>query len=173
MYIKYINDTSAWVALREASQAKAMNTILPKLQALHKNIVLLPWSVYYNIDINVTTATKRKINECSLSPPKDNLDSSISRDEHAVGETPEKVQRISKGLAVFIFIHLLQSILSIFCIYLFNPLLYRRRVSKGRNISPILEGDESAELGNIITNLLDFTIFLNKLNTVLCCSKDI
>lgn len=88
-----------------ASQAKALNTILPKLQALHKDIVLLPWSVYYKKDINITTVTKRKINE--LSPTKDNLDSSISRDEHAVSETPEKVQRISKGLAVFILIHLI------------------------------------------------------------------
>lgn len=27
--------------------------------------------------------------------------------------------------------------------------MYRRRVSKGGTISPILEGDESTELGNI------------------------
>ncbi|VVC36113.1 Hypothetical protein CINCED_3A018229 [Cinara cedri] len=116
VFIKYINDTSAWVALRDASQAKAMNIILPKLQNLHKNIVLLPWSVYYNLDSNTTTKSKRKINECSLTPSKDNLNK--AKDEHAVGETPEKISRTMKG----------------------------RRVSKGGNISPILEGDESVEL---------------------------
>lgn len=101
VYIKYINDTSAWVALKDASQAKAMNTILPKLQILHKNIKLLPWSVYYNKDNNITTV-KRKINECS--PPNVNLDSSISKDDLTVCETPEKIPRTSKELAIFILI---------------------------------------------------------------------
>lgn len=95
VYIKYINDISAWVALKDESQAKAMNKILPKLQTIHKNIILLPWSVYYNH--KNTTASKRKIEECSSSPPADNLDSSIIKDECVVGQTPEKVARLSKG----------------------------------------------------------------------------
>lgn len=98
VFIKYINDTSAWVALKDVSQAKAVNKILPKLQALHKNIILLPWSVYYN-DTNTITSTtiKRKIDECSSSCPKDNINISIIKDECAVGQTPEKIPRISKG----------------------------------------------------------------------------
>lgn len=99
VFIKYINDTSAWVALRDGSQAKAMNKILPKLQAMHKNIVLLPWSAYYNDKNTSTLATKRKIDECSSSPSIDNVDS--SKDECAVGQTPEKVPRLSKGYFQF------------------------------------------------------------------------
>lgn len=94
VFIKYINDTSAWVALRDETQAMAINKILPKLQAIHKNIILLPWSVYYNY--KNTTASKRKIEECS-SPPEDNIDSSRIKDECAVSQTPEKVARLSKG----------------------------------------------------------------------------
>lgn len=119
VFIKYINDTSAWVALKDVSQAKAMNKVLPKLQALHKNITLLPWSVYNNNSTIETTKTiKRKIDECSSSPPKDDTDMLVTKDEGLVGLTPEKVARTSRG----------------------------RRVSKGGNISPILEGDESIEL---------------------------
>lgn len=87
------------MALRDGTQAKAMNKILPKLQALHKNIMLLPWSVYYK-DTNTLTApttTKRKISNCSSSPPKDNVDSSIAEDSSDDGHTPEKVARISRG----------------------------------------------------------------------------
>jgi hypothetical protein len=89
------------VALRDGTQAKAMNKILPKLQALHKNIMLLPWSVYYKdtYTTNASTTTKRKISNCSSTPPKDNVDSSIaedSSDDHD-GHTPEKVPRISRG----------------------------------------------------------------------------
>jgi len=80
--------------LKDASYAKAMNKILPKLQGLHKNIVLLPWSVYYK---DTTTTTKRKIDECSSSPPKDDTDSFKMKDECAIGQTPEKVARTSKG----------------------------------------------------------------------------
>lgn len=98
VYIKYINDTSAWVALKDGTQAKAMNKILPKLQGMHKNIVLLPWSVYYK-DQNTTTATlKRKIDECLSSSCGENVDSSIVNDGCVVdGQTPEKVLLISKG----------------------------------------------------------------------------
>lgn len=98
VFIKYINNTTAWVALKDATYAKAMNKVLPKVQALHKNIILLPWSVYYQ-DQNtttVTTKTKRKIEECS-SAPSDDLDSSTVKDECAIGQTPEKVARFSKG----------------------------------------------------------------------------
>jgi len=87
------------VALRDGSQAKAMNKILPKLQALHKNIMLLPWSVYYK-DVytsNAPTATKRKISNCLVSPPKDNIDSSNTECSSDDSHTPEKVPRISRG----------------------------------------------------------------------------
>lgn len=100
MYIKYINDISAWVALKDGSQAKAMNKILPKLQANHKNIVLLPWSVYYSNKGNMmttATATKRKIDESPSPLPKDDVDSLIVKNECAVGQTPEKISRLSKG----------------------------------------------------------------------------
>lgn len=83
------------MALKDGSQAKAMNTILPKLQAIHKNIILLPWSVYYKDKIT-TTASKRKIDQCSPSPSEDSVDSSV-KDECTVGQSPEKIQRISKG----------------------------------------------------------------------------
>lgn len=99
MFIKYINNTSAWVALKDPLYAKAMNKVLPKLQALHKNVVLLPWSVYYQ-DTNttgITSKTKRKIEECSSSHSTDNVNSSIVKDECVDGQTPEKVARFSKG----------------------------------------------------------------------------
>lgn len=98
VFIKYINDTSAWVALKDGSQAKALNKILPKLQAIHKNIVLLPWSVYYK-DTNTITPTtiKRKIDECSPSCTKDYIETSVIKDEYVVGQTPEKIPRLSKG----------------------------------------------------------------------------
>ncbi|KAF0760366.1 poly(A)-specific ribonuclease PARN-like [Aphis craccivora] len=144
VFIKYINDTSAWVALREASQAKAMNKILPKLQALHKNIILLPWSAYYKdtCTSNVPTTTKRKISNCSSSPPKDNIDSPIAEDtsDDHDGHTPEKVPRISKG----------------------------RRVSKGGTISPILEGDESSELeadSSAVSNITDVDVKNHSIST--------
>lgn len=73
-----------------------MNKILPKLQALHKNIVLLPWSVYYKNEIPLQT-TKRKIDQCSSSSPKDDVDSLKIKDECAVGQTPEKIARTLKG----------------------------------------------------------------------------
>lgn len=93
VFIKYINDTSAWVALKDESQAKPLNKILPKLQTIHKNIVLLPWSAYYNKQ----TSLKRKF-EDSLSPPhKDNVELSITNNEYEAGQTPEKVPRLSKG----------------------------------------------------------------------------
>jgi len=88
------------VALRDGSQAKAMNKILPKLQALHKNIIWLPWSVYYKDLIytsNASMTTKRKISSCSSPPPKDNIDSSIAEDSSDDSHTPEKVPRISRG----------------------------------------------------------------------------
>lgn len=101
VFIKYINDISAWVALKDGSQAKAMNKILPKLQANHKNIVLLPWSVYYsnkgNNMMTIATATKRKIDEGSSSLPKDNTDSLVVINEFPFGQTPEKISRLSKG----------------------------------------------------------------------------
>jgi hypothetical protein len=97
VFIKYINDTSAWVALKDGSQAKAMNKILPKLQSIHKNIVLLPWSDYYKNKNTAATTLKRKIDEC-LSSNENNVDSSIVNDGCAVdGQTPEKVLLISKG----------------------------------------------------------------------------
>lgn len=85
--------------MRDGSQAKAMNKILPKLQAIHKNIVLLPWSVYYNEKNTSSSTTKRKIGECSSSPPKDHVDS--SKDECSIGQSPEKVPRLSKGYFQF------------------------------------------------------------------------
>lgn len=84
--------------MRDASQAKAMNKILPKLQAMHKNITLLPWSVYYKDTTNTLTssaATKRKISDCS--PSKDNVDVSITENSSDDNHTPEKVPRISRG----------------------------------------------------------------------------
>lgn len=98
VFIKYINDTSAWVALKDSSQSKALNKILPKLQAIHKNIVLLPWSVYYKDTNTITSKTiKRKIDECSSPCTKDNIETSIMKDDCAVGQTPEKISRLSKG----------------------------------------------------------------------------
>jgi len=114
VFIKYINDTSAWIALKNEAQAKSMTKILPKVQAFNPKIVLLPWSVYYKN--KNTTAAKRKIE--SVSPLENEIDSSVIDDECAGGQTPEKVPCISKG----------------------------RRVSKGGNICPILEGDESTEI---------------------------
>lgn len=73
-----------------------MNKILPKLQALHKNIVLLPWSVYCKNEMPLQT-TKRKIDQCSSPSPKDEVDSLKIKDECAVGQTPEKVARTLKG----------------------------------------------------------------------------
>lgn len=142
VFIKYINDTSAWVALRDESQAKAMNKILPKLQALHKNIILLPWSVYYKdtYTFNALTAIKRKISNTSSSPPKDNVDSSVAEDSSDNGHTPEKIPRISRG----------------------------RRVSKGGTISPILEGDESTELdadSSAVSNITDEDLKNNSVGT--------
>lgn len=146
LHIKSINNISAWVVLKDESQAKAMNSFLPKLRAIHRNIVLLPWSVYYNMDDNTTTSKGNIDNKCPSAPPKDNLDS-VSKDEQAAGKTLEKVPCISKGLAIFILIH---CIWRIFCIYLY--LFFRYRVSKGDNISPMLEGAAgSVEIGNIIT----------------------
>ncbi|XP_025408828.1 poly(A)-specific ribonuclease PARN-like [Sipha flava] len=117
VFIKYINDTSAWVALKDGSQAKAMNKILPKLQSIHKNIVLLPWSDYYKNKNTAATTLKRKIDEC-LSSNENNVDSSIVNDGCAVdGQTPEKVLLISKG----------------------------HKVSTGDNVNPILE-DKSIDL---------------------------
>lgn len=82
------------MALRDASQAKAMNKILPKLQANHKNIVLLPWSVYYKDSLDVSRTTiKRKIEECSV----DCVDSPTTKNECTADQIPEKVPRISKG----------------------------------------------------------------------------
>lgn len=74
-----------------------MNKILPKLQGMHKNIVLLPWSVYYK-DQNTAAATlKRKIDECLSSRGDGNTDSSSVNDECAVdSHTPEKVLVLSK-----------------------------------------------------------------------------
>lgn len=98
VFIKYINNTSAWVALKDGTQAKAMNKILPKLQAMHKNIVLLPWSVYHNNRSSVVMSTsKRKIDECSPSHSNDDVDSSAIKNECTVGQSPEKIPRISKG----------------------------------------------------------------------------
>ncbi|XP_050524921.1 poly(A)-specific ribonuclease PARN-like isoform X2 [Daktulosphaira vitifoliae] len=116
VFIKYINDTSAWVALRDATHAKAFNKILPKLQALHKNIALVTWASYNKIN-NITLTTKRKIDQCSPSQAQDNVDSS-QNDTSMIGQSPEKILRTSKG----------------------------PRVSKGGNISPILEDDESVEI---------------------------
>ncbi|XP_050419962.1 poly(A)-specific ribonuclease PARN-like [Adelges cooleyi] len=115
VFIKYINDTSAWVALRDPTQAKPMNKILPKLQALHKDIVLVPWTSLNNVKHLAATASKRKIDQCSSSPPKDDVDATTN--SHSTDQSPEKIQRVSKG----------------------------RRVSKGGSISPIMEADESVE----------------------------
>lgn len=126
-----------------------MNKILPKLQGLHQNIVLLPWSVY-NKDTNTTT--KRKIAECSLSPSNDTTDSLKMKDECAIGQTPEKVARTSKGYSVeniyFLvkftpFITLLSSIYSLsFLSYFFinintifdnrNNLIFNTFISTGK-----------------------------------------
>lgn len=97
VFIKYINDTSAWVALKDGSQAKAMNKILPKLQNMHKNIVLLPWSDYYKDKNTAATTLKRKIDECLSSSHENNVNSSIVNDGCAVDQVPEKVLLISKG----------------------------------------------------------------------------
>lgn len=93
VFIKYINNTSAWIALENEAQAKSMTRILPKVQAFNPKIVLLPWSVYYKN--KNTTATKRKIE--SASPPKNEIDASVIKDECAGGQTPEKIPRILKG----------------------------------------------------------------------------
>lgn len=92
VFIKYINDTSAWIALKNEAQAKSIAKILPKIQNLNPKIVLLPWSVYYKY--TNTASTKRKID--SISPENDVASSTI-KDECAEGQTPEKVPRLLKG----------------------------------------------------------------------------
>jgi len=92
IFIKYINDTSAWIALKNEAQAKSIAKILPKIQNLNPKIVLLPWSVYYKYK-NIAS-TKRKID--SISPENDVASSTI-KDVCAEGQTPEKVPRLLKG----------------------------------------------------------------------------
>jgi len=48
--------------------------------------------------------------------------------------------------------------------------MYRRRVSKGGNISPILEGDESIELGNIHLMVLN-NMIKNVVNMMQICKR--